>query len=128
VVDKRKTWFLDFDGTLVEQRSHLDEKDYILEKTKLFFAEVVKENDFVIITTGREESHKSRIEHFMEKNNLKCDLIICGLPTGPRVLINDYKPDGSTAAHSLNVDRDKGILIEKIVSLLENQSKKESEN
>ena len=63
MVDKRKTWFLDFDGTLVEQRSHLDEKDYILEKTKLFFTEVVKENDFVnsrlIILLIKKRTHKS---------------------------------------------------------------------
>jgi hypothetical protein len=74
----------------------------------------IKENDFVIITTGREEHHKKRIEKFMKSFGLKCDLVICGIPTGARILINDKKPDGSMTAFSHNLTRDKGINLEEI--------------
>ncbi len=112
-MDTRKTWFLDFDGTIVYQKSYLKDEDYILPTTIDFFTNAVKENDFVIITTGREEYHKERIEKFMKYFGLKCDLIICGLPTGVRILVNDMKPDGSITALSHNLVRDKGIDFEK---------------
>lgn len=108
-MDTRKTWFLDFDGTIVYQKSYLKDEDYILPSTIDFFTNVVKENDFVIITTGREEHHKERIKKFMKGFGLKCDLIICGLPTGLRILVNDMKPDGTKTAKSYNLERDAGI-------------------
>jgi hypothetical protein len=108
-MDTRKTWFLDFDGTIVYQKSYLKDEDYILPSTIDFFTNVVKETDFVIITTGREEHHKERIEKFMKGFGLKCDMIICGLPTGLRILVNDMKPDGTKTAKSYNLERDAGI-------------------
>lgn len=117
MIDKRKTWFLDFDGTLVEQRSYKSDEDYILEDTLHFFKNVVKNEDFVVITTGREEEYRSRIESFMSKHGLKCDMIICGLPTGPRIVVNDIKPDGTKTAYSFNVKRDYGVKHDEIVSI-----------
>lgn len=114
-MDKRKTWFLDFDGTIVYQKSYLKEDDHILPKTLDFFNNSIKEDDFVIITTGREEHHKDRIEKFMKSFGLKCDLVICGIPTGSRIIINDKKPDGTKTAFSHNVVRDEGINFEDVI-------------
>lgn len=111
-MDKRKTWFLDFDGTIVYQKSYREEIDYILPSTIDFFNNTIKESDFVIITTGREESHKKRIEKFMNSFGLKYDLILCGLPTGVRIVVNDKKPDGTKTALSHNVTRDEGLNFE----------------
>lgn len=109
-MDNRKTWFLDFDGTLVFQNSHMSDNDQILPSTINFFKKFVKEEDYVVITTARnEKDHKDRIKLFMNENNLKCDLVICGLPTGPRILINDKKNDGTKTAYSFNLDRDQGV-------------------
>lgn len=114
-MDSRKTWFLDFDGTIVLQKSHLSDTDQILPSTIDFFKTFVKEDDMVIITTARDENeHKDRILSFMKKHSLKCDLVICNLNTGPRILINDTKPDGSRTAYSVNVKRDEGISRENI--------------
>ena len=110
MLDSRKTWFLDFDGTLVEHRSHYSDKDYILPATKEFFSASIKENDFVIITTARNgDEHKERIAMFMDAHGLKYDVILCDLPSGVRILVNDQKPDGSTTAIAVNLKRDKGI-------------------
>jgi len=110
-MDKRKTYFLDFDGTLVYQKSYEQNEDIILPGTIDFFNNVVKEYDFVIITTARDKSHKNRIEKFMRSFGLKCDLVICGISPGKRILINDKKPDGTKTAFSLNLERDKGLTI-----------------
>jgi len=104
-----RTWFIDFDGTLVTQRSHMLEEDIILDGTKEFFGRVVAEEDHVIITTARTCDDKERIERFLESHGLKFDLVVCGLPTGTRMLINDKKPDGALTAFAFNLERDKGI-------------------
>jgi len=104
-----RTWFLDFDGTLVTQRSHLSETDTILEETKAFFEEVVDELDHVVITTARTCDHKERIERFLESHGIRVNHVICGLPTGARMLVNDMKPDGTLTAFAFNLERDGGI-------------------
>lgn len=120
--DQRKTWFIDFDGTLVYQKSHLSEEDQILPSTLEFFQRIVKEEDCVVVTTARSENdHKERIRSFMDSNNLKCDFILCGVTSGIRILINDKKPDGSTTAYSLNTVRDQGINIEEIWDIYDNK-------
>lgn len=105
-----KTWFIDFDGTLVHHKSHMKDEDYILDDTKTFFKTKVEENDYVIITTARGHDHKERIENFLSKHDIKFNLVLCGLPSGARILINDIKPDGMITAYSYNLERDKGIL------------------
>jgi hydroxymethylpyrimidine pyrophosphatase-like HAD family hydrolase len=104
-----RTWFIDFDGTLVTQRSHMMETDTILEGTKAFFNEVVDELDHVIITTARTCDDKERIERFLESHGIRVDHVICGLPTGARMLVNDMKPDGTQTAYAFNLERDRGI-------------------
>jgi len=104
-----KTWFIDFDGTLVTQNSHMSDTDTILDGTKEFFGRVVAEEDHVIITTARTCDDRERIQRFMESHGLRFDHIICGLPTGARMLVNDKKPDGTFTAYAFNLERDKGI-------------------
>jgi hypothetical protein len=111
----KKTWFIDFDGTLVFQKSHLKDEDYILPGTLDFFEKIVEKEDVVIITTGRGSDHKDRISNFLQKHRIKYDLIICDLPTGPRVVVNDKKTDGTLTAYSYNLTRDEGIKIEEFL-------------
>ena len=82
-----KTWFIDFDGTLVAQKSHMSKEDYILPGVKDFFQKI-KKDDVVVITTAREEfEHKVRVENFLKKNNLRFDIILCGLPLDQGLLL-----------------------------------------
>lgn len=109
-----KTWFIDFDGTLVYQKSHLSEKDYVIPKTHEFFSKISRD-DFIVITTAREcEEHYERIVSFLESHNIKNYKILCGLPSGKRILINDKKPDGALTAYSYNLERDIGIKLEEV--------------
>lgn len=114
-MDERITWFLDFDGTIVDQKSHVLSKDYLLPSAVEFFTKKVKKDDIVIITTARKKDHKSRIKKFMESNDFKCDMIICEISSGVRVLINDKKPDGTKTAYSYNVTRNEGIDIKELI-------------
>jgi hydroxymethylpyrimidine pyrophosphatase-like HAD family hydrolase len=113
--DKRKTWFLDFDGTIVDQKSYVLKKDYVLSSAKEFFDKKVSADDIVVITTAREEKHKSRIKKFMKENNFKCDVILCEMSAGIRILVNDEKPDGTKTAYAYNVKRNKGIDIKELI-------------
>ncbi len=102
-----KTWFLDFDGTLVYHKSHLVDEDIILPKTQLFFDSIVGSGDIVVITTARtKEDYGDRVEKFMAKHNFKYHAIVYGVSTGPRILVNDLKSDGSKRAYAINVTRD----------------------
>lgn len=108
--DKSRTWFIDFDGTLVMQKSHTGDRDYILPETIEFFKNHVRNDDFVVVTTARQsKEHKDRISRFMSAHGLKCDHILCDLPTGPRIVINDTKPSGAETAYSVKLKRDSGI-------------------
>lgn len=112
-----KTWFLDFDGTLVSQKSHMSDNDYILPTTKDFFENISCE-DFVVITTARKsEEHYERIVSFLGLHKIKNYKIVCDLPAGKRILINDKKPDGTLTAYCYNLERDKGINLEEIKEL-----------
>lgn len=110
-----RTWFIDFDGTLVTQKSHMSETDTILDGTKAFFSEIVAESDHVIITTARTCDDKERIERFLQSHGIRFNLVICGLPTGARMLVNDKKPNGELTAFAFNLERDKGIFHEILV-------------
>ena len=112
VKDQPRTWFIDFDGTLVLQKSHMGDDDFILNATKDFFQKIIKEKDYVVITTARDQSYKERVEKFLDQNNLRWNLILCGLPSGTRILINDKKPDGTLTAYAHNLNRDEGINLE----------------
>ena len=80
-----------------------------MKKNKRIDREIIKEEDFVIITTARTCDDQERIQKFLQYHNLKFDLIVCGIPTGSRILINDKKPDGTLTAYAHNLERDKGI-------------------
>lgn len=106
------TWFVDFDGTIVEHKSHMRDYDVLLPSSKTFFETIVDENDCVIITTARGIDHKDRVENFLKTNNIKFNAVLCNITAGSRILINDKKPDGKLTAFAYNLERDTGIQIE----------------
>jgi hypothetical protein len=106
----KKTWFIDLDGTLLIHNGYKDSADELLPTTTEFMNTIGSE-DIIIITTAREIKYKKQTIDFLKKKNIRFNHILFGLPSGPRILINDKKPDGTKTAYSLNVERNVGVKL-----------------
>ena len=63
----------------------------------------------IILTTGRRESMRAVTEKQLSEIGIFYDQLIMGIGGGPRVLINDNKPNGEAYASAINIERNKGI-------------------
>lgn len=64
---------------------------------------------YIILTTARTQGSRLTTEAQLDKMGVFYDQLVMGLPTGPRVLINDIKPDGTLTAKAINLVRDTGF-------------------
>lgn len=106
--DLGHTWLIDLDGTIVEHNGYLSGEDRLLNGVKEFWNKIPSD-DYVIITTGRNEKYREITLNFLKKHKLRVDLAIFGLPVGERIVINDIKPGGLKTAIAWNVERNKGL-------------------
>ena len=96
VRDSYKTIFVDFDGTLVENRGRysnpnwFSRSDIPLEKNIDILKRLHANGSQIIITTSRLNSEKEYIREFLLKFEIKAHEIICDLNHSERVLINDF--------------------------------------
>jgi hypothetical protein len=109
-----KTIFLDIDGTLVMHESpHVTSfpchKMEVLKGSIEKLLEWNKSGHTIILTTGRKESNREVTIKQLQNAGIFYDHLIMGVGRGPRVVINDIKPDGLLTAHSINVIRNIGI-------------------
>jgi len=109
-----KTLFLEIDGTLVKHEnpsitSKPSHKMVVLKGTIDRLLEWNKKGYTIILTTGRRESNRELTEKQLQEAGIFYDQLIMGVGRGPRVVINDIKPDGMITAYSINVDRNIGI-------------------
>ena len=115
-VDYRRklcTVFCDIDGTLIKHDDHstcdLDNAELLSGVKNL---KTWKDDDHkIILTTARSEKTRSDVVKFLEKLGIVYDELIMGLPSGPRVVINDRKPSKpfTQQAASAEITRDAGI-------------------
>ena len=104
-----KTWIIDLDGTVFQHNGFLtNEEEEPLPGIKELFQKI-SPDDYVIITTSRNEELRWVTEGNLNKSGLRYNLLLMGLPKGERVLINDRKPSGLKTAFAVNVTRDKGM-------------------
>ncbi len=83
------------------------------------FMNEIPRNDYIILTTAREQRHSWQTEEFLRRNGIQWNKAIYALPSGPRVLINDSevaRVDEKTGdeewyikAYGIPVKRDYGI-------------------
>lgn len=100
------TWILDLDGTVVKHNGYKDDKgDTFLYGAANFIANLPAE-DMIVFITSRSDKYREDIEHFLSKNGIRFDHIICNAPYGERIVVNDRKPSGLPTALSVNVLRD----------------------
>ena len=102
------TWFLDFDGTLVEHNGYKTGEDKFLPGAKEFLLSIPKE-DYVLITTAREKEAREKTEKFLKENGIRYDEILFEMPMGERILINDDKPSGLRCAYAITPKRNQGL-------------------
>jgi hypothetical protein len=111
--ERRKTIFVDIDGTIVKH--HGDLSLILLSPFKVLdgvyekFLEWREKDYAVIVTTARPEGLRTFTEKQLTDNGLFFDQLVMGLPVGERVVINDNKPDGETTARGICIQRNGGI-------------------
>jgi len=113
--DRPATIFCDIDGTLIKH-AHPDEaaknnyKANLLEGTIEKLLEWERKGYRIILTTGRKESMRKQTIKQLQDVGIMYDLLIMGLGSGPRYLINDKRPEnGQETAFAINLKKDKGI-------------------
>jgi len=110
----RKTIFCDIDGTLFEHKKDLHAmitKDpSILPGVIEKFRERRNKDYYIIITTARPEGCRNITEKQLASFGIFYDRMIMGLPVGPRVVINDKKPDGLITSEAICLVRNSGLL------------------
>ena len=103
-----KTWLLDVDGTIVKHNGHLNGGDELLEGVTEFFQNIPPK-DKIILLTSREHKYRQDLIDFLNRHKLRFDELICGLPMGERILINDRKNSGLQTAYAINKKRDEPL-------------------
>ena len=105
-----KTWIFDIDGTMVKHNGHMSKNgDSLLAGVKTFFDNNVRDEDYILILTARDQKYKMETVDFLKKSKIRFNKIIFSLPAGERIIINDTKPAGMITAHAVPVERDEGL-------------------
>jgi len=109
-----KTIICDIDGTILIQEGNcygqLTSEPQLTEGAleKVYEWEMLNYN--IILITGRKESTRKITEQQLESLGIVFDQLIMGVGGGPRVLINDLKPNKSIEmATAFNILRNKGL-------------------
>jgi phosphatidate phosphatase PAH1 len=110
----RKTIFCDIDGTLFEHKKDLHamvtEEPCILPGVIEKFSEWRSKDYYIMLTTARPEGCRNITEKQLASFGIFYDRLVMGLPVGPRVVINDKKPDGLITSEAVCLIRDSGLL------------------
>ena len=110
---KRKTIFIDIDGTLFYHKDNLyhmaKDVPVLLDGTIEKFLEWRTKEYCIVLTTARPEGCRLATEEQLRNAGIFYDQLVMGLPAGPMVLINDIKPDGTLTAEAVNLVRNQGI-------------------
>lgn len=113
-MSRPKTIILDIDGTLIphteELANQLNENLSLIDGTLEKLLEWDRKGYNIILMTGRRESMRRKTELQLEKLNIFYDKLIMGVGGGPRIIINDRKPNSDEdTCFAINLTRNKGI-------------------
>lgn len=114
--DRARTILVDIDGTIFKQLHRWPSVYVVLPEDLLpgvaeKFLRWHLWGDRIILMTARAEAYREITEGQLRTANLHWDLLLMGLPSGVRILINDMKPEeqGETTAIAINLIRDEGM-------------------
>lgn len=109
-----KCYFIDIDGCIFFHYDGLynilTNNHILLDGVKELFIKIRENGDYIVLTTARPESMRSLTINQITSCGLWFDQLVMGLPVGPRVVINDTKPNGMMTAIAINVKRNGGLL------------------
>jgi phosphatidate phosphatase PAH1 len=104
---------IDIDGTLLHHNENLHlmmtKEPRILPGVIEKLLEWRSRGFYIIITTARPEGVRTITESQLSNMGIFYNQLVMGLPTGPRTVINDIKPDGTLTANSVNLKRNTGL-------------------
>jgi hydroxymethylpyrimidine pyrophosphatase-like HAD family hydrolase len=109
-----KTIICDIDGTLVKHNIPTKNTSpnnllELLPGTVEKLSEWDAKGYNIILITGRRESMRAATEKQLAELGIFYDHLIMGVGGGPRIVINDNKPNGQETAFAINLERNKGI-------------------
>ena len=97
-VNKRRnecSIFFDIDGVLVKHSDHssnnINDNLPLIDNVSIL-KELKSKNHKIILTTARSEKYRDGLKALLEQLEIPYDRLICGLASGPRILVNDRKP------------------------------------
>ena len=112
-MEKKKTYFVDIDGTIFVYRKFEDYTNIpavAIKSTKQYLQKVRDEGHMIILTTARPDYLRTHTIYELGKNNIPYSRLIMGIERGPRYLINDLSPnEPGDRAICYNLKRDEGI-------------------
>ena len=112
-MEKKKTYFVDIDGTIFVYRKFEDYTNIpavAIKSTKQYLQKVRDEGHMIILTTARPDYLRTHTIYELGKNNIPYNRLIMGIERGPRYLINDLSPnEPGDRAICYNLKRNEGI-------------------
>lgn len=115
VQEKHKTYFVDLDGVLFNNRGKYGSKNWSnsmepLEDNLKVIKRLYDNGAQIVITTSREESYRNDIARFFEQNGIAIHALVMGLHHSCRVIINDFAPTNPyPSCESINIKRNSGL-------------------
>jgi hypothetical protein len=111
---KKQTFFVDIDGTLIhlsQRISYASDPGLIIPGTIEKLSEWRQQGHSIVLVTGREESRRPLLEKQLRDLCIPYNQLVTGLPSGPRVMINDKKPYCLflDMSHAVQLRRNEGI-------------------
>lgn len=116
ISQRPRTILIDLDGVILKQTDRwpdmeLDPIKDLLPGVRKKMAEWNLAGHKIIILTARPQAYRRLTERQLQCAGVLYDMLVMGLPSGQRILINDRKPQQKDIemAIAINLDRDQGI-------------------
>lgn len=110
-----RTLFIDIDGTLLKHHGQGTEGQVrldpcVLPGVKEFLLKAERNGDSICLVTGRKESMRAKTVAQLQSVGISFDVLLMGVPRGPRIVINDMKPKSDKPmAIGISVVRNAGL-------------------